>query len=218
MKQNDPTVILNEAKGQIIFPNIADGSQVDHCSPTVSRMNQELDSLCRQLAEFEFTQCGMLHEKIQRLPGQEVPLRDANSEHGYLRSEYCSGATRRKRLGCAHTIARADFESILNALAGTLMDQEQVSKWKETLRNLDISIIQVDWQKSDAELVHARQCDELNQNPNDKVAVRQNIENTTTQIQDLIDSHSEYVVQLQHLRDEVLTAVRSAQKAANDNC
>ena len=179
-------------------------------------MNVELESLCRQLAEFKFPQCGMLHERVQRTSGGEIPVRDSSVEHGYLRSEYCSSAKRRKRPGCAHTMARFDFESILNALPRPLFDKKKISNWKRTLQELDQLIIQVDWQKSDAELLHAKQCDALHQLDDDNGMVRQQIENPNGQILDLIDSHSKYVVRLRNLRDEVLAAVGSVQRVQKE--
>lgn len=177
-------------------------------------MPEELESLCQQLAGFEISLCDMVHERIRRIPGSEQPVLSSLTEHGYKRVEYCSSDIRTPRLGCAHTMARFRLGDILDAVCGTYVDAEQIRQWKTRLKKIDDSIICVDRQKSDAELAHAQRCVACHQSPDDK-SLREQLENQAGHIRTLVEAHRQCVKQVEDLRDEVLSVLRSAADGRN---
>ena len=164
-----------------------------------------LESAAQQLSAFEFIHCGMEHEKIQRSGDGVEPLRNALADHGFQRFPYCSSGIRTQRLGCAHTSARGRFLQILNQLPPELASDAQWQLWKQELQQLDLDIIQVDRQKSDAELRHAKHCSipEYDAFP----SLQQKLEQTESHIQHLIHTHQQYIQRLRQLRDAVLCQI-----------
>ncbi|MEO0509192.1 MAG: hypothetical protein AAF065_04990 [Verrucomicrobiota bacterium] len=174
-------------------------------------MDDTLESLYQQISAFDFTYCGMAHERIQRVKEGLEPIRNASIDHGYQRSEYCCSTTRAQRLGCAHTTGRIRFCEFLDALPRPMFDEERITKWKEELQKLDLLIVKVDWQKSDAELDHARQSDALCQGTQESPERNAQLANTSQLIRELIDTHTDYIERLRQLRNEVLAEIRFAQ-------
>lgn len=154
--------------------------------------------LCQKLADFDFTRCGMAHEKIQLNTEDNLPVLDSSVDHGFAREHYCDPAIRETRLGCAHTMARNNFENILNKLPESEFDADEVSRWKNEVQELDMAIIRTDWDKSDAELDHARILVELSE-ASEQSAAQQKLHENESQIRELIKTQNKYIARLEQL-------------------
>lgn len=167
------------------------------------RESGHLQKLRQLLSEFDPVKCGMRHEQIKRGPDGLYPVANTTVEHGFQRVTFCSADIRRKRVACAHTMARNNLIHALEDLSETVFCPDQVAAWKDRLTHLDLEIVQTDWKKGDAELAHARQskefCDEGGQASEAKAAFRE-IDGT---IQDLVDKHGGCADRLSELLDEI---------------
>ena len=100
-----------------------------------------------------------------------------------MSTRICNSTVRQKRLGRAHTTARQNVARLLDSLSEHSIDQNQIFAWQKRLNELDLAIIRVDWQKSDAELEHARQNVEMGNTTEKDFRLSAKLEQTNLHIQ-----------------------------------
>jgi hypothetical protein len=165
-----------------------------------------LHGIKEEMSRYHTAACGLIHEKVM-LPKNSMPAEEDPSvmQPGFPRLGFCNASDRQWRLTCAHTMAAARFNRLLDQLAGTgLVEEGRVHSGK--INALLTEIYLLDHQKGNVEKDYAvlrRQS-----------APAPELQATRNKLNEIILRHSDLVGQVEALRAEILCEVEEAMREA----
>jgi hypothetical protein len=158
------------------------------------------------MSRYHTAACELIHEKVM-LPKNSMPAEEDTSvmQPGFPRLGFCNASDRQWRLTCAHTMAAARFNRLLDQLAGTgLVEAERIQS--EKVNALLTEIYLLDHQKGNVEKDYAvlrRQS-----------APAPELQSAREKLNAIIHQHTILVRQVEALREEILCEVEAAMREA----
>lgn len=176
-----------------------------------------LETLKEELREYKVVDCGLWHEQVERIGSTMVPkLASQSVDVRYKRVKFCEKEIR-DHLGCAHTAIRSiavdKVEAITKLLlekagtdAGLITEIKEISsKYRETIKALELKIIETDIEKSRLELEHAEVCEKISQN--ETPALLEALSKVEENIVSVILQQKRCNVEIRTLQAETLAAI-----------
>jgi hypothetical protein len=122
------------------------------CLTAVADNVRTLLAIRDRIEATQIVACGMAHERVRWDDGRIVRRLVGEQDDALVRVTLCSHATRAKRLGCGHTLARSEARRALVDLraAGALSDEQRLA-FDAELEAIGHDIQLLDHRKGDAE-------------------------------------------------------------------
>jgi hypothetical protein len=156
------------------------------------------------MGRYHTAACELIHEKVM-LPKNSMSAEEDDSvmQPGFPRLGFCNASDRQWRLTCAHTMAAARFNRLLDQLAGTgLVEADKIQS--EKINALLTEIYLLDHQKGNVEKDYAV----LRQ----QSAPASELQSARDTLNEIIRQHTALVRQVEALRGEILCEVEAVRE------
>ena len=162
----------------------------------------DLIELKKNVNNFQLVQCGLYHEKVALDKQTNLPIKMEDlGTNEFQRVKLCNSEDRNHRLGCSHSIAGANFNSILDEL---IKADKSIETIKKEFNSILLSIYLLDHQTGNLEKKHAEihSSTELNETL---------INEVEEELKSCRKLHSNHINELELIRKSVIERIEQLQ-------